>query len=214
MPRLAGGLLTRIVASFKADYPDVMVSIHSGTATAVHNWVSSGLCDAGLAMLYNDASGIEVEAVLQTSCVAVLPKNHRLAVAEHLRPEDFRGEHFISFSSGGQLRDRIDQLFQAAGVERKIVAETDLGASVCALVAAGLGVSLINPLAAEEESRMSGIVVKPFSPALPVTMALVYPPFKRRSKLVEAFERYAKVQIKDELSEINQSRSALTLSTR
>ena len=32
MPRLAGGLLTRIVATFKADYPDVMVSIHSGTA--------------------------------------------------------------------------------------------------------------------------------------------------------------------------------------
>ena len=51
MPRLAGGLLARIVAAFKTEYPDVMVSIHSGNASAVHNWISSGFCDTGLAML-------------------------------------------------------------------------------------------------------------------------------------------------------------------
>ena len=47
MPRLAGGLLARIVAAFKTEYPDVMVSIHSGSASAVHNWISSGFATPG-----------------------------------------------------------------------------------------------------------------------------------------------------------------------
>ena len=74
MPRLAGGLLARIVAAFKTEYPDVMVSIHSGSASAVHNWISSGFCDTGLAMLSGEAPGIQVEPVMTMNCVAVLPK--------------------------------------------------------------------------------------------------------------------------------------------
>ena len=91
MPRLAGGLLARIVAAFKTEYPDVMVSIHSGNASAVHNWISSGFCDTGLAMLSGDSPGIQVEPVLTMNCVAVLPKGHRLTKLKKLKPADFAG---------------------------------------------------------------------------------------------------------------------------
>ena len=96
MPRLAGGLLARIVAAFKTEYPDVMVSIHSGSASAVHNWISSGFCDTGLAMLSGEAPGIQVEPVMTMNCVAVLPKGHRLTKLKKLKPADFAGEPFIS----------------------------------------------------------------------------------------------------------------------
>jgi len=192
MPRLAGGLLTRIVASFKADYPDVMVSIHSGTAGAVNTWISSGFCDAGLAMLYSDVSGLRVEPVLTTDCVIVLPKGHRLAKLKRIKPSDLAGENFVSFPVGSPPRDQIDQIFIAAGVERRTVVESDLGASVCGLVAAGLGVSLINPLAALEESETSGVEVRPFSASVPVTLALLFPPYKGPNRLIDAFAEYAR----------------------
>ena len=147
MPRLAGTLLTRIASRFTRDYPHVMISIRSGTASAVHDWVSSGLCDTGLAMLYGEVAGMHVEPVLKTRCVAIMPKgHHRLAQKKTLRPADFADEAFISFATGSPLYDRIDAIFAQAGVTRRIVAETDLGASVCALVAAGLGISIINPI--------------------------------------------------------------------
>jgi DNA-binding transcriptional LysR family regulator len=198
MPRLAGGLLTRIVARFKAAHPEVMVSIHSGTASSVHDWVKSGMCDAGLAMLYTEPSDIQVEPILSTRCVAVLPRAHRLAKRARLEPADFAGEPFISFPRGSALGSRIDQIFSAAGVERKIAVETDLGASVCTLVAAGLGLGLINPLAAREESEISDIEVRPFTPALPVTIALLYPPYHARSRLVDAFDACARALMAEE----------------
>jgi DNA-binding transcriptional LysR family regulator len=192
MPRLAGGLLTRIVARFKADYPDVMVSIHSGTSSAVHNWITTGLCDAGLAMLYDDPANVQVEALHSTHFVAVLPKSHRLAKRKHLKPEDFAGEAFVSFASGSPLRSRIDQIFTGIGVERRTVVETDLGTSVCALVAAGLGISLINPLAAQEERDLPGIAIRRFIPAVPITIALLYPPYATHDRLVNIFAEYVR----------------------
>jgi DNA-binding transcriptional LysR family regulator len=202
MPRLAGGLLARIVAAFKTEYPDVMVSIHSGNASAVHNWISSGFCDTGLAMLSGDSPGIQVEPVLTMNCVAVLPKGHRLTKLKKLKPADFAGEPFIAFPSATPLREKIDAVFKAAKVERQTVAEAGLGSSVCALVGAGLGVALINPLAAREEYEANGVEVRPFSPAVPVTVALLYPPYHTRTRLVSVFSRYAHQLMQEEMADL------------
>lgn len=198
MPRLAGGLLTRIAAEVLRDYPDLALSIRSGTAGAVQDWVGSGLCDAGLAMLYDDTAGVQVEPVVAGDCVAILPGGHRLAARAALGPADFAGEPFVSAPNGSPLSHKIDQIFSAAGIVRNVVAETDLGASVCALVGAGLGVSLINPLAAHEERAAAGLAIRPFSPSIPTTIALIYPPYAKRSRLVGLFGDYARRRIRAE----------------
>ena len=75
MPRLAGGPMARAVASFKLAHPRVLVAIHSGDAQAVHRWVHSGFCDAGLAMLYDeeaDAQDLQVEVLHRANFVVVL----------------------------------------------------------------------------------------------------------------------------------------------
>lgn len=202
MPRLAGGLLARVVAKFKLEYPDVMVSIHSGNAGAVHTWVSSGFCDTGLAMLSGDAPGVQVEPVVAMNCVAVLPRGHRLAAQRRIKPADLAAEPFISFTSTTPLRDRIDAVFRSAKLERQIVAEASLGASICAMVGAGLGVALINPLAAREEYEVHGVEVRPFTPAVPVTVALLYPPYHTRTRLVTLFSRYARELMLEELGDL------------
>lgn len=200
MPRLAGGLLARIVARFKQEHPDVIVSIHSGSATAVRDWLNSGFCDAGLALLYNDEPGIEIDPVLTMHCVGVLPRGHRLAALPRLTPRHFAKEPFISFPPGSPIRERIDQIFAQAGVERSITTEAGLGSSICALVGAGLGVSLLNPLAAHEEQANKLIELRPFSPPVPVVAALLFPPYRRRSRLVKTFSRYARELMLEEMA--------------
>lgn len=203
MPRLAGGLLARVVAQFKTRHPDVMVSIQSGNAGAIHDWVSSGLCDLGLALLSEDSPGVQVEPVLAMNCVAVLPRGHRLARLKALGAEHFGGEPFISFSGGTALRHRIDLLFADAEVQRALVAEASLGSSICAMVGAGLGISIVNPLAASEETgHDGGIVVRPFLHPLPVTAALLYPQYHSRTRLVELFARYARQLILKEMGHL------------
>ena len=193
MPRLAGGLLTHVVAALKGDLPETMISIHSGTASAVHSWVGSGICDVGLAMLYGDGiSGVDVSPVMTSKCVCVLPAGHPLAELPQLTPRDFAGQDFITFSTGSSLRTQIDGFFRQAGVQPRVVAETDLGASACALVAAGVGVSLMNPMAAIEEALDARLVVRPVSPDLIVTLAVIFPPYRQRSRLTDRFEGYAR----------------------
>ncbi len=206
MPRLAGGLLARIVVRFKTEYPEVMVSIQSGSASTVHSWISSGFCNTGLAMLYNETPGVQFEPIVNANCVAIFPRGHRLTKLKKLKPTDFAGLPFISFPSGSPLRERIDGIFNAARVERPISAEASLGASICALVGAGLGVSLINPVAAEEERVRAGIEVRPFLPMVPAAVGLLYPPYHTRTRLVSVFAKCAREVVLEELGMFGKQR--------
>lgn len=187
MPRLAGGLLARAVARFKTDYPDVVVSIHSGDAASVHSWISSGQCDLGLAMLYGDSPGVRLKSVSTVNCVAIMPKGHPLAALPQIEALHFQGERFISPPTGSPLRRRVDAIFATSGVQPNVTAEASLGASICALVSAGVGVALINPFAAAEEQLVGDLDVRPFSPRIPVDIVLMYPEHQGESRLVEAF---------------------------
>lgn len=200
MPRLAGGLLARSVARFKRDHPGVMVSIHAGDEGSVYKWIAEGFCDAGLTMLYGAQASVEVDPVLSLDCVAVLPRGHRLAEKTVLGPADLDGEPFIASPVGNPLQVRIDAVFDAAGIRRSVAAEAGLGSAVCALVAAGLGVSLMNPLAAYEEAKVSPIEIRRFAPALPVVFALVFPPLRAQDRLVTAFSACARATLLSELA--------------
>lgn len=202
MPRLAGGMLARAVARFKVDFPDVLVAIHSGDAASVHAWISSGECAMGIAMLYGEARGVITRTITTVECVAILPAGHPLAERELLTPEDFDGQPIVSFPVGTTLRSRLDELFVHASAEPVMVAEASLGASVCALVAAGLGVSIINPLAAAEERHAATLVTRPFRPSITADVVLMFSENVEQTRLVEAFSGYMEIMVREEIAAI------------
>jgi DNA-binding transcriptional LysR family regulator len=200
MPRLAGGLLARAVARFKVEYPDVLVTIQSGNESTVNEWIRTGMCSTGLAMLYDRTPGIVVDPVITSNCVAVFPKGHRFTHLERVTPEDFADERYISFPGASPVRERIDLIFEKAGVSRVIVAEASLGSSICALVGAGMGVSLINPVAAFEEATINAIESRPFTERIPVVIGLLFPSHHPQSRLVSSFAQCAREVMLEELS--------------
>jgi len=200
MPRLAGGLLARAVARFKLEFPEVMVTIQSGNESTVNEWIRSGMCSTGLAMLYGQTPGILVDPVITSNCVAVFPKDHRFAQLDRVTPQDFANERYVSFPGTSPVRERIDHIFEQAGVSRFIVAEASLGSSICALVGAGMGVSLINPVAAAEEATINDIESRPFSESIPVVIGLLFPSHHPQSRLVSRFAQCAREVMLEELS--------------
>ncbi|MDB5744006.1 MAG: transcriptional regulator, LysR family [Polaromonas sp.] len=193
MPRIAGGLLTRAVVNLKKELPESLVTIHSGAASTVNTWVASGLCDLGAAILYgDDTPGLRVETLMQMDCVVVFPKGHRFAHLEQVEAADLNGEDFVSFPVGSAPRERIDQALATAGAKPRTVLESDLGASVCAFVSAGLGVSVINPFAAFEEQRTGNFEVRALKPAMPIRLVLLRPSDAPESRLVMRFIKHLK----------------------
>ena len=65
-----------------------------------------------------------------------------------------------------------------------MVLETHSAASVCAMVRAGVGISIVNPLTALDYAA-SGVVVRPFSVAVPFTVSLIRPLHRPASALVD-----------------------------
>ncbi|MFC6790544.1 LysR substrate-binding domain-containing protein [Methylobacterium komagatae] len=206
MPRLAGGLLARAVARFQRDHPGVVVAIHSGDDEAVSEWIATGFCDAAVTMVYGEIPKARFDHVKTLECVAVLPLDHPLAAKASLSLEDLRGENFIASSLGSALRERIDAMLAQAGVEVSVIAEAGLGSAICTLVAAGLGVSVMNPLAAYEEALVSSIAIRPIAPALPVHFALLFPPDHARSRLVQAFSACARTIMLEHLEGLPQQK--------
>ncbi len=203
MPRIAGGIVSKAVARFKRDFPETLVTIHSGAASTVNTWIGSGLCELGLAILYDgDPPGIDVSVLLSMDCVCILPKQHRLAQKAQIHATDLDGEAFVSFPLGSGPRERIDRILVAEGIRPRTALESDLGASVCSLVAAGMGVSVINPLAALEEQRYLDIEVRPFKPAVTVRLGLMQAPGAPHSRLKAAFTEHVREVMDTELAHI------------
>ena len=86
-------------------------------------------------------------------------------------------------------RQLLDTLFTEHQVKRRMVVETHSAASICAMVRAGVGVAVVNPLTALDYAE-SGIVVRQFSVSVPFTVSLIRPMHRPASALVDAFSEH------------------------
>ncbi len=111
-----------------------------------------------------------------------------------LTPADFHGENYISLSRTDSYRQLLDALFMEHQVKRRMVVETHSAASICALVRAGAGISVVNPLTALDYAE-SGVVVRRFSVDVPFTVSLIRPLHRPGSALVDAFVQHLQTSL-------------------
>jgi len=155
----------------------------------LEEWLSAQRHDLGLTETLSTPAGTERTPLLTLNEVCVLPAGHPLAQRKVLTPQDFQGENYISLSRSDSYRQLLDALFSEHQVKRRMVVETHSAASVCAMVRAGVGVSVVNPLTALDYAS-SGVVVRPFSVDGPFTVSLLRPLHRPASALVDAFSAH------------------------
>lgn len=186
LPAFSVGFLPRLVGRYLEQKPDLEVAIYGSISSQVVDWVTSGFCEVGFAQLPLDFPGIDIEILPAMAPVAVLPAGHRLAAKSELVPEDFANEPFISLEQSTQLRYRIDALFSAHRVPRRTRVETPLSMIACGLVAAGAGLSVVDPFTAEEY-RGRGIELRRLKPSVTYDVATIWASGRARSAAAEDF---------------------------
>ncbi|SEA37453.1 DNA-binding transcriptional regulator, LysR family [Lonsdalea quercina] len=186
LPVFSQSLLPEVCQPLLADYPTLNLHIIPQESPLLEEWLSAQRHDLGLTENNTTPAGTERQTLMQLSEVCVLPSRHPLASKPVLTPQDFRHQPFISLSSADSYRQWLDHLFQEAGVERSMVMETHSAASVCAMVRAGVGLSIVNPLtAADYAASRHGVVVRHFSIDVPFTVSLIRPLHRPASALVD-----------------------------
>ncbi|WP_312072837.1 LysR family transcriptional regulator [Atlantibacter sp.] len=186
LPVFSQSFLPLLVQPFLARYPDVSLNIVPQESPLLEEWLSAQRHDLGLTETVTTPAGTERIPLLTLNEVCVLPKGHPLARKALLTPQDFSGENYISLSRTDSYRQLLDALFVEHDVKRRMVMETHSAASVCAMVRAGAGISVVNPLTALDYAE-SGVVVRRFSIDVPFTVSLIRPVHRPSSALVDAF---------------------------
>ena len=189
LPVFSQSFLPLLLQPFLARYPEVSLNVVPQESPLLEEWLSAQRHDLGLTETLSTPAGTERTPLLTLNEVCVLPAGHPLAQRKMLAPQDFQGENYISLSRSDSYRQLLDALFNEHQVKRRMVVETHSAASVCALVRAGVGVSVVNPLTALDYAS-SGVVVRPFSIAVPFTVSLIRPLHRPASALVDAFSAH------------------------
>lgn len=189
LPVFSQSFLPLLLQPFLARYPEVSLNVVPQESPLLEEWLSAQRHDLGLTETLSTPAGTERTPLLTLNEVCVLPAGHPLAQREVLTPQDFQGENYISLSRSDSYRQLLDALFTEHQVKRRMVVETHSAASVCAMVRAGVGVSVVNPLTALDYAS-SGVVVRPFSITVPFTVSLIRPLHRPASALVDAFSAH------------------------
>ncbi len=196
LPVFSQSLLPAVCKPFIDRYPEVSFSVIPQESPLLEEWLSAQRHDLGLTENTLTPAGTERVTLMTMNEVCVLPAKHPLLAKALLTPQDFSGENFISLSSTDSYRQLLDALFHEQGIDRRMVLETHSAASVCAMVKAGVGVSIVNPLTALDYAN-NGVHLRPFSVEVPFTVSLIRPLHRPSSALVTAFMQHLQQQAEE-----------------
>ncbi|MEY9871464.1 DNA-binding transcriptional LysR family regulator [Streptacidiphilus sp. MAP12-33] len=163
---LALTVLPALLRTYRERFPDVALDIREMTSAPQLAALRDGVTDIGLLREPpDDATDLGFLTVLREPFVAVLPAGHRLAAGRTVPLAALADEPFVLLPRevGPQLHDRIVGLCAEAGFTPRIAQRAVEWQTMCALVQAGLGVTLAP--ASIRRIRLDGVAYRRTTPA-------------------------------------------------
>jgi DNA-binding transcriptional LysR family regulator len=179
-------VMPRAIKAFLTRNPKVAITFQTRMSSVVRDLVASGQFDLGLAADEVDKTGLEVQHFTDDRVALAVPDGHRLLGQEVVRPADLADEAFIALAPEDTARVRADRALTDAGVSVRPIIETPFTVTICAMVAAGLGIGFVDPRTAEPYLGR-GLSLRRFEPALYFRTLLLFPPNRPPSALVREF---------------------------
>src|SRR5690606_38266265 len=160
---LSTNVVPRALHAFMKNNPNVAVTFQARMSSNVRDLVASGQFDLGIVADEIDRTGVEVEEFVQFRVAVALPRGHPLEALDVIRPADLAGQPFVALAPEDTTRREAELAFDKAGITVRTVKETPYSTTICAMVAAGIGIGLVNPLTAEPYED-HGLTLTPFEP--------------------------------------------------
>lgn len=161
---MAMNFLPRIIAAFQHDFPDIRVEMRVHSSRQIAAWVSSGQVDIGLMDAPVPVAGLSTEAY-HMECLCIMLGDDPLAAKPVITPSDLDGRAVIAVTGVHPVDRQLEQVMANAGAVLNHVGSANFYAIARNMVAAGAGVSLIDPVNAQAALN-DGVVARPFAPAV------------------------------------------------
>ena len=181
-PTAGATLMPLAIATFRASYPDVELTLAEGEPEEILPRLRSA--DLDLALLFEFAGESTLESdltrveLLSDPMYLALPHEHALAAQEQIRLADLAEDAWVQTSRASPCARHVVRSCHSAGFEPNVSFESDDYQTVQGLVAAGVGVALIPELALSVVRE--DIVIRALSPAPPVRSVIAASPESAR----------------------------------
>src|SRR6266576_2754891 len=150
-PTAGATLMPLAIATFRAAYPDVELTLAEGEPEEIVPRLRAGELDLALLFEFDDEEPLPADLtgspLLEDPMYLALPREHRLVKKGKLRLEELQHEAWVQTSSASPCARHVVRCCHAAGFEPSVSFESDDYQTVQGLVAAGVGVALIPELA-------------------------------------------------------------------
>jgi len=177
-PTAGATLMPLAIATFRAAYPDVELTLAEGEPEDIAPRLRSGEFDLALLFEFEGSAPLPGELtrtdLLHDPMHLALPREHRLAARSRIRLSELERDAWVQTSRSSACAQQVVRSCHAAGFEPNVAFESDDYQTVQGLVAAGVGVALIPELALSVVRE--DIVIRSLSPAPPVRSVIAASP--------------------------------------
>jgi DNA-binding transcriptional LysR family regulator len=186
IPTLSGSLIAAAIGRFRETRPDVKVELRAHTSQQVVEAVTRQQVDLGFVHGSVDDPHVQADFMWETEMVCLMPRNHPLATLRAVKASHLVGQPLITLAQTSPPSWLIRENFAAAGVSPTPAVETNLTIGAYALVNAGAGIAIVDPLASLDDA-FPKLVVRPFRPMVRIRTACLHTVFRPLSRLSMAF---------------------------
>lgn len=201
LARLANSLVSPALARFVKEHPDQRFSVDVRGHRDIEQWVAGRHYDIAVALTKpcNHPSVIQ-RPFFDTDAMVMMPKGHPLESLDEVSPEQMAEYDMIALAPGLRPRFQMEEIFQAAGVALDCKIETTSSVLACQMVVEGLGVTIIDRLAAMavDESRFT---LRPLNPAYRLQFVLLFPPGFEETPATQSLVRCLEAEVKSALGD-------------
>jgi LysR family hydrogen peroxide-inducible transcriptional activator len=186
IPTIAPYLLPRLLPQFQRKHPNVTVEVVEDVTETLERRMDDGEVD--LALLSTcESQDLAREPLGEEPLLVAVPEGHRLTKRERVTWRDLRHERFLALHRAHCLSRQVEELCSARGLRPELAAQGAQLITIVRMVRAGLGLSLVPQMMADDEGNQ-GCRFLPFVEPVPMReLNIVRNPLRFQSKASVAF---------------------------
>lgn len=163
-PSASISILPAVVAELRRRRPLARVRMINRSSEEVRAIFEAGGADIAIAEWPIHIPDIDLHRY-RVPCVAILPSAHPLAAKREISPTDLAGEPLIGMQVSRLIGHQIQSAFISHDVEYDPGVVNEYFSSICALVATGCGIGIVDQWSAQMFEPL-GLAIRPFGPTI------------------------------------------------